>query len=140
MKTPIFVAGWTTWEHRIGVHDELADIACLGMLLVALAAGLDLANTADVEAIAAARGNLFAVAPDLHPVVAAVATRMIDPDRTQRPQDLASLVERLETYREQPVDFDLRQVAADGAGRRCPARGARRRCATGCSTCPGAIA
>ena len=117
VKTPIFVAGWTTWEHRVGVHDELADIACLGMLLVALAAGFDLANTADVEAIAAARGNLFAVAPDLHPVVAAVAMRMIDPDRTQRPQDLASLVERLETYREQPVDFDLRQVAADGAGR-----------------------
>ncbi len=114
VKSPIFVGGWTTWEHRVGVHDELADIACLGMLLVALAGGLDLADASDIEALAGARKNLFAVAPRLHPVVAAVATRMIDPDRSQRPQDLASLVERLETYRDQPVDFDLRQVAKAG--------------------------
>ena len=113
VRSPIFVGGWTTWEHRIGVHDELADIACLGMLLVALGGGLDLADEADIEAIAGARKNLFAVAPGLHPVVAAVATRMIDPDRSQRAQDLPSLVERLETYREQPVDFDLRAVAAE---------------------------
>ena len=113
VKSPMFVAGWTTWEHRIGVHDELADIACLGMLLVALAGGLDLANADDVQAVASARRNVFAVAPGLHPVVVAVATRMIDPDRSQRPQDLASIVERLETYREQPVDFDLLQVAAE---------------------------
>ncbi len=113
VTSPVFVAGWTTWEHRVGVHDELADIACLGMLLVALAGGLDLANADDVEAVASARRNVFTVAPDLHPVVVAVATRMIDPDRSQRPQDLASIVERLETYREQPVDFDLRQVAAE---------------------------
>lgn len=114
VRSPVFVAGWTTWEHRVGVHDELADIACLGMLLVALAGGLDLGNANDVEAVAGARKNLFAVAPGLHPVVVAVATRMIDPDRSRRPQDLASLVERLETYREQPVDFDLRAVAAGG--------------------------
>jgi hypothetical protein len=113
VKSPIFVAGWTTWEHRVGVHDELADIACLGMLLVALAGGLDLANENDIEALAASRKNVFAVVPGLHPVVAVVAARMIDPDRSQRPQDLASLVERLETYREQPVDFDLRAVAAE---------------------------
>src|SRR4051812_39049535 len=116
VASPIFVAGWTTWEHRIGVHDELADIACLGMLVVGLASGLDLANTADIDALATARGNLFTFAPGLHPVVAAVAARMIDPDRTQRAQDLASLIERLETYREQPVDFDLRQVAGESGG------------------------
>ena len=112
VTSPMFVAGWTTWEHRVGVHDELADIACLGMLVVALAGGLDLANAEDIGAVADARKNLFAVAPGLHPVVAAVATRMIDPDRSQRSQDLASLIERLETYREQPLDFDLRQVAS----------------------------
>ena len=116
VKHPVFVPGWLTWEHRVGVHDELADIASLGLLLVALAAGLDLTIETDIAALAEARTNLFAIAPGLHPVVAAVATRMIDPDRAQRAQDLPSVIERLETYREQPVDFDLRQVAADRGG------------------------
>ncbi len=50
---PVLVPGWEVWEHRIGVHDELADIASLGMLMVALAAGLDLALEDDIEALAA---------------------------------------------------------------------------------------
>jgi hypothetical protein len=112
---PVLVPGWEVWEHRIGVHDEPADIASLGMLLVALSAGLDFALADDINALAQSRKNLFAIAPGLHPVVAAVATRMIETDRTLRAQDLHSLVERLETYRDQPLDFDLREVLAKRA-------------------------
>ena len=113
---PVLVPGWLTWEYRVGVHDELADIASLGLILVALAAGLDLALADDMDTLAQSRKNLFAIAPSLHPVVASVATRMIEPDRAHRVQDLASVIDRLETYREQPVDFDLRQVAAARSG------------------------
>ena len=112
---PVLVPGWEVWEHRIGIHDEPADIASLGMLLVALAGGLDFALADDIEALAQSRKNLFEIAPGLHPVVAAVAARMIEPDRSLRAQDLHSLVERLETYRDQPVDFDLDQVMAERA-------------------------
>ena len=78
VKHPVLVPGWEVWEHRIGVHDELADIASLGMLLVALASGLDFALRDDIEALAQNRKNLFAIAPDLHPVVASVGSRMIE--------------------------------------------------------------
>ncbi len=38
---------------------------------------------------------------------------MIDPDRVGARRTSASLVERLETYRDQPVDFDLEGIAAE---------------------------
>ena len=108
---PALVPGWETWEHRLGHHDELTDIGSLGELLAALAAGLDLGRVDNVERLAAHRTNLFALAPDLHPVVAQVASRMLEPDRRRRAQDLRSIIERLETYRDQPLDLDLERVA-----------------------------
>ena len=109
---PALVPGWETWEHRLGHHDELTDIASLGELLVALGGGLDLAPRDDLERSPPTAGTCSRSRPDLHPVVAQVATRMIEPDRHRRAQDLRSLIERLETYRDQPVDFDLERVAA----------------------------
>ena len=108
---PALVPGWETWEHRLGHHDELTDIASLGELVVALAAGLDLGRVDNLERLAAHRANLFALAPDLHPVVAQLASRMLEPDRRRRAQDLRSIIERLETYRDQPLDLDLERVA-----------------------------
>jgi hypothetical protein len=114
VSRPVLVPGWETWEHRLGTHDPLSDVASLGMLAVALAAGLDFGLRDDVEALAQHRANLFALAPDLHPVVAKVVARMVDPDRDHRPQDVWEIVERLETYRDLPVDFDLAKVAEGG--------------------------
>lgn len=114
VTSPVLVPGWETWEHRLGHHDELTDVASLGLLLLALAGGRDFGLRDDVEELAATRTNLFALAPDLHPIVAQLAGRMIDPDRSRRPQDAWEIVERLETYRDQPVDFDLRSVAQGG--------------------------
>ena len=60
---PVLVPGWDVWEHRVGVHDELADIASLGMLLVALAGGLDLARDDDIEALAQNRARTCSRSP-----------------------------------------------------------------------------
>ena len=104
---PRLVAGWQRWEHLVDHHDELTDIGSLGELLVALCCGIDLADPAGAERLAAATGNLFRLAPGLHPVVAGVAAAMVEPDRHRRAQDLGDLVVRLSTYRDQPEDFDL---------------------------------
>ncbi len=109
---PVLVPAWETWEHRIDHHDALTDIASLGALLAALSAGLDLGLADDVDRLAKARDNLFAIAPDLHPVVGQVVMRMLDPDRRRRAQDLASIIDRLETYRDQPLDLDLAGLAS----------------------------
>ena len=104
------VAGWQRWEHLVGHHDELTDIGSLGELLVALLCGLDLADEGDAALLQQRRDNLFALAPALHPVLATVASSMIAPDRRRRAQDLADVIARLETYRDQPEDFDLERV------------------------------
>ncbi|MEI5673733.1 MULTISPECIES: AAA domain-containing protein [unclassified Nocardioides] len=113
-RRPRIVVGWQRWEHLLGHHDELTDIGSLGELLAALCLGLDLADPADVEQLARHRRNLFALRPDLHPVVAAVATSMLEPDRHRRAQDLGDVAVRLATYRDQPEDFDLARVLTTG--------------------------
>jgi hypothetical protein len=112
---PVHVTGWQTWDHVVGHHDALTDVASLGGLLCALTCGLDLAVAEDVERLAAADGNLFRLNPRIHPVVAQVAAEMVEPDRRRRGQDVGSLAERLEDYRDAPLDLDLAQVLA-GAG------------------------
>lgn len=104
------VAGWQRWEHLVGHHDELTDIASLGELFVALVCGLDLADEGDAALLQERRNNLFALNPGLHPVLATVASAMIAPDRRRRAQDLADVVTRLDSYRDQPEDFDLDRV------------------------------
>lgn len=104
---PVYLPGYVTWEHSLGHHDELTDIHSLGLLLASLACGLDLADREDVERFANSRGNLFALARRLHPVLAAVIVEMTELHRAKRAQDLPSLIRRLETYRDQPVDMDI---------------------------------
>lgn len=112
-STQEFHAGWQRWEHLVDHHDQLTDIGSLGELLAALCCGLDLAEPADVAQLARHHRNLFALAPALHPVVAAVVTSMLEPRRHLRAQDLGDLALRLATYRDQPEDFDLARVLAD---------------------------
>lgn len=112
LTRPVLVGGWQTWEHVLGHHDALCDVAVLGQLLIALACGLDLADPADVDRLAAERGNLFRLSPNLHPVLALLASDMIEPDRRRRSQDVGWLAQRLENYRDQPLDLDLAEVTA----------------------------
>ncbi len=104
------VPGWQRWEHQVGHHDQLTDIASVGELLAALLCGLDLADEDHVLRLEQHYRNLFVLAPGLHPVVAGLVTSMVEPDRRRRAQDLRDLIERLRTYRDQPEDFDLERV------------------------------
>ncbi|MGN6693261.1 MAG: AAA domain-containing protein [Aquihabitans sp.] len=114
IEAPAFVVGYETWEHQLDHHDELTDVASLGLLLASLALGLDLRERSDVEELARDRANLFRLRPSLHPVIARLVSEMVELDRHRRAQDLPSLAERLETYRDQPIDFDLERVGVPG--------------------------
>jgi AAA domain-containing protein/uncharacterized protein DUF4011 len=113
VERPVLVSGWQTWEHVVGHHDELTDLASLGLLLAALALGLDLGLVADADDLARHRGNLFALRPGLHPVIGQLIGQLIAPDRHARLQDLPTALQRLENYRDQPVDFSLATVGSE---------------------------
>lgn len=104
---PVYLPGYTTWEHAIGHHDELTDVLSLGLILASVACELDFTDAEDVSLFANSRTNLFALSRRLHPVLASVITEMTELHRGKRAQDLPSLIRRLETYRDQPVDIDL---------------------------------
>ncbi|WP_328996453.1 AAA domain-containing protein [Kribbella sp. NBC_01245] len=118
ISSPVFVPGWQSWEHVVGHHDPLTDVFSLGQLLIALACGLDFDRTEDVARLIDAQGNLFRIGTPVHPVIAAVAVQMAEPDRHRRAQDLRSLIDRLEDYRDQPLDFDLAAITERETDRR----------------------
>ncbi len=113
---PVYLPGYVAWEHRLEHHDALTDIFSLGMLLASLACGLDFNDPDDLALFASHRDNLFALHARLHPVVAAAIVEMTELDRHRRAPDLPSLVRRLETYRDQPVHADLKQLADAAVG------------------------
>ncbi len=115
---PALVPGWQSWEHVLGHHDPLTDIFSLGQLLIGLGCGLDLSRTEDVARLIDARGNFYPLAGSLHPVIVSVAAQMAEPDRHHRAQDLRSLIEQLENYRDQPLDFDVDAITGGVADRR----------------------
>ncbi len=116
IERPVFVPGYQVWEHRIGHHDQAADIESLGLILASLAFGLDFRRIGDLERFASNRRNVFVLRDDLHPVLAKLIGEMAEPDRNRRTQDLASLADRMETYRDQPLDFDLDLIAGATSG------------------------
>ena len=117
---PVYLVGYQAWERRIGHHDALADILCLGQVLASLACGVDLTNIDDLRLFAANRGNLFRLQERLHPVIAGVIVEMTELDRHKRARDLPSLIRRLENYRDQPMDLAVDRVTSgeESASRR----------------------
>lgn len=107
LQRPSFFTGYVTWEHEIQHHDPATDVLSLGLLLASLACGLDLADADDLERFVTHRRNLFAIRPDLHPIIASVILRMTELDRQRRPAELAAVLSTLENYRDQPVDLEL---------------------------------
>ncbi|MCA8955608.1 MAG: DUF4011 domain-containing protein [Planctomycetes bacterium] len=104
---PVYVTGYRCFEHLLAHHDPLTDTFVLGMILASLALGIDLSERDELTRFVAARGNLFALAPGLHPVLAKAIVQMTELDRARRPQDLSALVESLRSYRDQSVDLDV---------------------------------
>jgi predicted DNA-binding WGR domain protein len=120
-----YLPGYTTWEHAIGHHDELTDIFSLGLILASLGCGLDFTEPADVELFFRSRHNLFAVNSRLNPVLSAVIVECTELNRHRRAQDLKAIIQRLETYREQRVDFDTSFLGIKGF-KESPVAGKRR--------------
>ncbi len=104
---PVYLPGYVSWEHAIGHHDALTDIFSLGLLLASVACGLDFTGPAELEQFSVRRRNLFALNSRLNPVVAGAIAEMTELNRHRRAQDLASLIRRLQNYREQVLDADV---------------------------------
>ena len=117
---PVFLPGFDAWELRVGHHDEITDIFRLGQVLACLACGLDFSDADDLDRFAVHRQDLFALAPRLNPVLANVIVEMTALNRHDRSTDLAVLVRRLETWRDQPQGLQVERVLAttDGAAPR----------------------
>ena len=118
IKAPVLVPGWQSWEHVVGHHDQLTDIFSLGQLLIGLGCGLDFDHAEDLAQLIDARGNFYSLDSGLHPVILSVAAQMAEPDRHHRAQDLRSLIDQLENYRDQPLDFDVTAITTGAADRR----------------------
>ncbi|WP_081930651.1 AAA domain-containing protein [Lysobacter antibioticus] len=116
IEHPVYLPGYTSWELALGHHDEIGDIFQLGQVLASLACGLDFDDGDDLELFAAQRQNLFRINPRLNPVLAAIVVEMTALNRHERATDLASIVRRLETYRDQPVSLDVERVLSGAQG------------------------
>lgn len=116
ITAPVYLPGYVSWEHLAGHHDPLTDIFCLGMILASLACGLDLNEPEDLKAFVSHRRNLFKLKAELHPVLAKAIVRMTELSRHQRPQDLTTLIDNLEHYRDQAVDFSFDLASGESAG------------------------
>lgn len=110
----VYLPGYVSWEHTIGHHDPLTDIFSLGILLASLVCHLDFDQDKDVAQFVANRNNLFALAPELHPVVARAIVRMTELDRHKRAQDFPSIISTLENYRDQETDIEFDLAAIEG--------------------------
>jgi predicted DNA-binding WGR domain protein len=117
---PVYLVGFESWEERLGHHDEITDIFRLGLVLAALASGLDFTDAEDLDRFASHRQNLFAIVNRLNPVLASVIAEMTALNRHERATDLAALIHRLETWRDQPQALNIDRVLAttDGAAPR----------------------
>ncbi|HJY75869.1 MAG TPA: WGR domain-containing protein [Burkholderiales bacterium] len=111
LTAPVYIAGYEVWEECLDHHDALTDVFACGQLLASLACGLDFTDVDELGRFAAHRENLFAVNPRLHPVISRVIVEMTQLNRHQRAPSLAAVIQRLETYREQPVELDLAHLA-----------------------------
>lgn len=104
---PVYLPAYQSWEHKLEHHDSITDIFSLGMVLASLACGLDFHHSEDLHQFVANRRNLFAIAPQLHPVLAQLIVRMTELERHPRAADLAGIVDALENYRNQKVDLEI---------------------------------
>ena len=113
---PVYLPGPLSWERLAGHHDEITDVFGLGMILAALACGLDFAREDDLRLFAAQRHNLFALSERLHPIIAALVNEMTPLNRHGRATDVAALAARLRSWRDQPLAVDVERALAGKSG------------------------
>jgi predicted DNA-binding WGR domain protein len=113
---PVFITRLRNWESELGHHDDITDVFQLGMVMAALACGLDLAEGDELERFSLNRGNLFALAPRLHPVMASLILEATELNRHERAKDVADLAQRLDSWRDQPTSIEVERVLAEAQG------------------------
>ena len=118
LKRPVYLPDFRAWESVLDHHDAVTDILVLGEMLATLACGLDLGDLDALRRFAQGRDNLFQIERGLHPVLGSVILEMTELDRRRRAKDLPSLIQRLQTYRDQPQDLQLDRVATEDSGAR----------------------
>jgi hypothetical protein len=107
---PVFLPNYESWEHAIGHHDELTDIFSLGQILASIACGVDFTEPDEFEDFVESRTNLFALNARLNPVLASAIVQMTELNRHKRAPDLAQIIRRLETYRDQPGELNFNRL------------------------------
>lgn len=110
LQHPAYIAGYGCWDQEVGHHDALTDILLLGQILASLSLGLDFTELSDLSVFAACRTNLFRLNPRINPVISSIIVEMTELNRQRRAADLAALIFRLETYREQAIELDVSQI------------------------------
>lgn len=113
-STAAYLPGYIGWEHRLGHHDPTTDIFSLGMILASLALQLNFQDIEDLNLFVEHRRNLFAINRLLHPVIAQAIVQMTELYRSDRPQDLKTILHNLENYRDRTVSLEV-QLALDHA-------------------------
>ncbi len=116
LTRPIYLPRFAAWEHRIGHHDPVTDVFSLGMILASLACGFDFHDATDLAEFVEHRRNLFRSRPNLHPLLARTIERMTELDRRDRSTDLASILNSLQDFGQQQVDFQLELDSIEGFG------------------------
>lgn len=102
---PVYLPGHVAWEHRCGHHDQLTDVFSLGLILASLSCALDFSDPEDLAQFVRHRDNLFALNPQLHPVVAGMILQMTELNRHRRVQTVDVVIQRLRRYRDQAADY-----------------------------------
>lgn len=104
---PVYLPGYSCYEIKLGHHDALTDIFCLGLVLGSVVMGLDLHEPEDLEAFALYRHQPAGKNPRIHPTLCALVTEMTELHPQRRSRDLAEIIQRLKYYR----DYDPQRQA-----------------------------
>lgn len=99
VRLPSYIAGYTTWEQRVGHHDPVTDVFAIGMILASLALGLDFRDRADLIRFVENRHDLFQLDRNLHPTIQRVILKTTERSRRRRVQDLESVRNLLRNFR-----------------------------------------
>ncbi len=114
VERPAFVPRFRSWEHLLDHHDPVTDIFSLGQLLACVALGLDFRRAEDLRHFVEHRRNLFAINPDVHPVIARAIEQMTELHREKRVQELPPVIRMLEHYRRQYVPASIEPAEIEG--------------------------
>lgn len=109
-----YYPNYVAWEEKVGHHDALTDVYVLGLVMASLAAQLDLNKPEDVDVFVRARHDISSLNKRLHPLVAQVIAEMTALSRSERPQDLRTVVKALHHYRYQDVENQVGPGLAEG--------------------------